>query len=438
MPQQPRELTAVESARQSFGAELRHWRKLRNLSPAKLGAITNDSGSLIEKVEKATRRPTRDFAQRMDQALDTGGVLERMWMKMNQPAWQDDSADPLVPDGPEQGWVGFGEFNPVIEWFAAARAPEFVGIGRRRIGAADLEIMWSMCGVLTKADRHLGGGYARATLLQFINATVGPALRGSYTTSTGKQLFTAAARLLNLAGFMLFDTANQGRAQQYFRRALQLAKDGDNHALGAHILTDMAMQAHYVGHPAEAVAIGEAAVATAYQTGSPSTAARSNALLARAHALHGDRIASDRAIGAAQVHLDRARPADEPEWIRFFTERQLAAESIYAAHDSGQAAEVRANAPFVLADSVGMERRHVLAAATFAGSFLIAGPHTDGVDVEKACEVLTDALPAACGLTSSRSIEAINVVRRQLAPYADLPCVQDLEQRYHQTVSMIG
>ncbi|MFE3262319.1 hypothetical protein [Nocardia sp. NPDC059229] len=60
-----------------------------------------------------------------------------------------------------------------------------------------------------------------------------------------------------------------------------------------------------------------------------------------------------------QVDLIRKAVADAPEaagFIRFFTERQLAAESIYAAHDSGQAAEVRQHGPFVLADSVGMER----------------------------------------------------------------------------------
>ncbi|MFE3262318.1 hypothetical protein ACFXPS_43805 [Nocardia sp. NPDC059091] len=52
--------------------------------------------------------------------------------------------------------------------------------------------------------------------------------------------------------------------------------------------------------------------------------------------------------------------------------------------------------------------------------------------------MLTNALPAANGLLSSRGIEAINTVRRQLAPYADLPSVQDLEQEYRTTVALIG
>lgn len=82
MGQLPRELTPQESVLHFFGAELRHWRTVRQLSQAGLGQRTHDSGALIGKIEKVERFPTLAFAQRMDETLDTGGVLARLWPQL--------------------------------------------------------------------------------------------------------------------------------------------------------------------------------------------------------------------------------------------------------------------------------------------------------------------------------------------------------------------
>ncbi|WP_330231580.1 helix-turn-helix transcriptional regulator [Nocardia sp. NBC_00508] len=441
MAQQPRELAAMESARQFFGAELRHWRLLRGMSHNQLGAISHDSGSLIGKVEKAQRRPGRDFAQRMDEALETGGVLERMWVDINSSAVQEDSIRPLVPDEPNTPWVGCEVFDPVREWLEETVPVFATGSSHRRVGTADIAVMWSMCDVFANADHHLGGGYARATLARFLDDVVGPALHSSYDSRTASELYAVAARLCDLSGFMCFDSAQQGRGQRYFRQALRLAKASGNAALAAHILTDMSMQAHYLSRPKEALWFGAAAVRAADQSGSPSTAARCEALLARAYALRGDASASAEAMVEAERRLHRARPGDEPDWIRFFTERQLSAEFMYVAHDGQRPRDVQRHAPMVLADAVGMERRHVLAAATLAASYVpdpAAAAPDRTIEVEQACQVLRDAMKAARGLTSARGIEAINIVRRRLAPYADMAVVQQVENEFQSTVALVG
>ncbi|MCP2294000.1 Helix-turn-helix domain-containing protein [Nocardia amikacinitolerans] len=205
MAQQPRELAAMDSAQQFFGAELRHWRLLRKMSLNRLGAVSHDSGSLICKIEKAQRRPTRDFAQRMDEALETGGVLERMWVDMNSQVSQKDSTSSLVADEPNAPWVGCDVFDPVREWLDETVPVFATGESHRRVGTADIEVMWSMCDVFSNADHHLGGGYARATLARFLDDVVGPALRGSYDSRTASELYAVAARLCDLSGFMCFD-----------------------------------------------------------------------------------------------------------------------------------------------------------------------------------------------------------------------------------------
>lgn len=77
MPQRPRPLEPSRSARDWFGAELRHWRKARGLSQDALGALVHVSGDLISKIEKGQRPCKRALAVALDAALGTGGVLSR-------------------------------------------------------------------------------------------------------------------------------------------------------------------------------------------------------------------------------------------------------------------------------------------------------------------------------------------------------------------------
>ena len=79
MAQVPRELTPGESALHFFGAELRHWRTLRGFSQDALGRLVLHSGDTIAKVEKAARCPSAQLAMRCDAALNTDGILARLW-----------------------------------------------------------------------------------------------------------------------------------------------------------------------------------------------------------------------------------------------------------------------------------------------------------------------------------------------------------------------
>ncbi|MBC7299546.1 helix-turn-helix domain-containing protein [Nocardia salmonicida] len=437
MPQQMRQLT-VETPHQVFGAELRHWRTLRGLSQAALGAITSDSGALIGKVEKADRVGNLPFAQRMDSALNTGGALERMWRRMEQAAANPstdtaDAAEELLPNNP---WATLPVPELLREW-QASDVPDIgqSGTNRRRIGQADIDIMWTMCNALTAADRHLGGGYARDTLTAFLRSTVAPALHGTYDASIATELHTVSARLADLAGFMAFDTARQTAARKWFGTGLVLARAAGNVALGAHIFADMAMQAHHTGRRSDAVTLAETAVSTARQSGSPSTVARSSALLARAHALAGDRAAAARALAEAEHQLDRAQPAEEPAWIRFFGVEQLAAEAMYVASDAGQFDLVQHHAPLVLAATGDMERRYVLASSALASSHM-ADPCNS--DADHAAQILIEAIPAASTVVSSRGLDAINTVRRQLAPHSSRDLVQQVEKQFAEVMVPIG
>lgn len=81
-----RDLDPASSVLAFFGAELRRLRTAAGLSQEELGQHISYSGSLVGMVETARRAPARDFAERCDGALATGGALARLWPLVSQEA----------------------------------------------------------------------------------------------------------------------------------------------------------------------------------------------------------------------------------------------------------------------------------------------------------------------------------------------------------------
>jgi hypothetical protein len=155
--------------------------------------------------------------------------------------------------------------------------------------------------------------------------------------------------------------------------------------------------------------------------------------------LRGDAGDSDHALNQAERALDRSAPRNEPFWITFFTPKQLAAEAMYAAADLRRGGLVRRHAANVLSGADGMQRRHVLATATLAASYLPAedAPAADAAaDVGQACEVLRGVLPVIGSLTSARALGLVSAVRSGLAGYPHVTAVQELERDLDQC--MVG
>ncbi|HET8684795.1 MAG TPA: hypothetical protein VFM54_23425 [Micromonosporaceae bacterium] len=145
-------------------------------------------------------------------------------------------------------WTATAFAVPTREWLLDWVEEDTGHTGGRRVGVAEVDIVWSMCHTFADVDHRRGGGYARTTLVHYVNQVVLPLLDGTYSDQTGRLLMAATARPCNLAGFMAFDCDNQGLGQRYLIQSLRLAQASRDRALGAHILADMAMQAHYLGN----------------------------------------------------------------------------------------------------------------------------------------------------------------------------------------------
>ncbi|MGW3328191.1 helix-turn-helix domain-containing protein [Streptomyces virginiae] len=73
-----RELDPSASPLDYYGYELRRLREQAGLKQAQLGDIIFCTGSLVGQIETTKRVPTRDFSERVDAALGTGGVFSRL------------------------------------------------------------------------------------------------------------------------------------------------------------------------------------------------------------------------------------------------------------------------------------------------------------------------------------------------------------------------
>ncbi|MFJ6629867.1 helix-turn-helix transcriptional regulator [Streptomyces sp. NPDC091376] len=73
---------ARQAAWEFFGLELKRRREAAGLTQGELGRRVFVSGGYIGQFEQAIRKPQKDVAGRIDEALQTDGFFERMWRKL--------------------------------------------------------------------------------------------------------------------------------------------------------------------------------------------------------------------------------------------------------------------------------------------------------------------------------------------------------------------
>ncbi|MFB6808102.1 helix-turn-helix domain-containing protein [Streptomyces sp. NPDC056387] len=85
-----RDLDPSASPLDYYGSELRRLREEARLKQGQLGEIVFCTASLIGQIETARKVPTRDFSERVDAALGTGGVFSRLVglvLRSQLPTW---------------------------------------------------------------------------------------------------------------------------------------------------------------------------------------------------------------------------------------------------------------------------------------------------------------------------------------------------------------
>lgn len=315
--------------------------------------------------------------------------------------------------------------EPSRDWLITRPDGQVARDGGHRVGPAEVEAVRATTAALRDLDHRFGSGHVRPVVLHYLNGVVAGLLAGSYREVTGRELFAAAARLTELAGYMAVDTGQPGLAQRYYIQALRLAQAAGDRAYGGYVLAaGMSHLAAGLGNPRECAQLARAAQEGAGGQATPRARAMFHAAEARGHALLGDAAAFATAARKARDAFERATPDCDPDWIEHFDQAYLADELAHCHRDLGQPDQAARSAREALAGHPeSRARRRAI------GLFLLAGALLRQRELEQSCRTAAQAVTLLGGLRSERGAEYLDDFRRSLEPYGREPSVREFEAR---------
>ncbi|GAA1941933.1 hypothetical protein [Kitasatospora viridis] len=272
--------------------------------------------------------------------------------------------------------------------------------------------------VFSSVDRAHGGGRARTALAAFLATTVAPMLAVPAHPSA---VLRDAARLCYLCAFMHLDDELNGLADQYYRRALELARQAGDTATQAMALRAMAAQAYELGRPDRSLRLARAA-ADCRLASSPRLRAAVLGQLALSEATAGERTAALRHLSEARELLTRVTgpPPAIGDYHRASWDHQSALVQAELGDLTGAITHLKAS---VARRPRGEQRSRAILLGKLAERQLTAG------HLEAACTTWHEFLDAYPLLTSRRAHTARTRLSRLLLPHRRRPAADHLLQR---------
>lgn len=268
------------------------------------------------------------------------------------------------------------------------------------------------------ADRQVGGGALYGQVVRYLNQEIGPRLLDADGTS-GAALFTAAASVTEIAGWMAHDGGRDGHARQHLDRAYRLALAAGNEAMAGNVCASMSHLAGQLGQAAEAVRIADAGMGRARSvSGTTRLVARLHAMRARGLAMQGSAADCRAALVEAERTLHAARVEPPAEWLAGFDAGSLASEAALCLRQLGDLAEAEQQARQVIRLRPGDRVR-----SRAFGQLTLARVLVDAGRIDEAAGAGQEVCRAAPSLTSQRVLARLNRLGAALAPHRQVPQV---------------
>ncbi|MFD3736025.1 hypothetical protein [Streptomyces sp. NPDC058632] len=194
---------------------------------------------------------------------------------------------------------------------------------RGRLGAREAEELESTARAFRAWDHKYGGGLRRKAVLGQLSE-VAAHLDEQQSPKVEQRLYRVMAQLAGTAATMAWDTGLQRRAQNYYLLALRSSHAGDDKVFGANVLAGMARQMLYRDRPQDALELIRLAQDGARHVTGPRVRAMLHTREAWAYAAMGRTAAFQRATAQAAESLTSAEQDEEPYWIAYFDEAELA------------------------------------------------------------------------------------------------------------------
>ncbi|XVV02493.1 hypothetical protein ACQPW3_34825 [Actinosynnema sp. CA-248983] len=312
--------------------------------------------------------------------------------------------------------------EPALFALTVPPAENTARVAGRRVGMADVEIITENIAHLRRLDHRYGSGRVREQVVQLLHREADTVMHGSYSERTGKALLGAVAQASWLAGSMASDVGRHSLAQRYYIQTLNLAMSAGDRPYAANVLSHMSRLTVQIGHAAatdhdrlrharQAIALARAGQSVASGKATPLLSALLHAVEARGHALLGDANPTRTAVREAEQHYDRAQSGDEPSWLSFYTEAELAADLGRCLRDVGEPEQ----ATRLIRRAMDSYEPWRVRSRCFVQTDL-ATAHLVGGDYEQAAALGRDAVRTAADVSSTRTLDRLCTLQRRLHP----------------------
>ncbi len=294
------------------------------------------------------------------------------------------------------------------------------------VGYAEVAEVRNAARAFSSWDALYGGGMVREAVVaqlrycaELLNARCSERVRAD--------LFSAVGFLAHVTGFMAFDAYAHDDARRMFRFALHCAEESGDWHLRAKVLSSMARQAIWCGDPDAGLTFIELAVVRADRL-----TATERAMLhtgrARALAKLGRVQDAASAVGVADEEFSHARPANDPDYMRYYDAAQHAGDTGHALWDVAVHGHFITEARHRLSTAVaghgeGFARARAMSQIKFASLVMVTG------DPCEAALIGGQALDAVSTLRSRRAADDMCDLRRFGEPHQRLTVVAELTHR---------
>jgi len=339
---------------------------------------------------------------------------ELLWFKLPHAKNSADPA-PLIPDRQPAAMAPGGSF-------------QLVPVGNGPLQDPDAAAMRAF----RSADLQVGGGHLYASVTSYLQSSVAPRLFGSDDGADNRVVFTAAAALTEMAGWMAHDAGRDEIARQHFGRSLALAGVGGDRQLSAHVLGSMSHLASYLDQPDEAIQLARQGQAV-LRGGSPNPSLQARLLALEARGVAGqhnrDVPGCVQLLKRAEMALETPLSESGSPWVSQFDEGSLASEMVRCMRQLGDLDEARRQAERI----VTLRPSHRTRSRAFGQLALVAVLVAQGRP-DEACDIASGVLAATQALGSYLVISQLLDLQRELQPYRTSAAVDSFLDCLKQTI----
>ncbi|WP_432077541.1 tetratricopeptide repeat protein [Streptomyces sp. YPW6] len=295
-----------------------------------------------------------------------------------------------------------------------------------RVDAAHVASARELLALFSRGDAVLGGGPVYEPLRQYLAATVLPWLKRDMRPAVRRELLTVASRLTYLCAFTHFDMNRHAAAQRLYLTSAELAGEAGDRVGRGLALRGLSVQAHALGHFAEAHRLAEQAASAALRHVPPHQKAFFHGQLAVTLAGRGD-AGHARHLSLADRCLERSSSGGSTP-VGAFHPGSLALQRAAVAVSLGDRHAAARALDLSLRHRPADERRsRALSLAELAETQLAMG------HLEQACRTWHEFLDGHPVVDSARADDRLRLLIARTRPYSGNPAVNALLGRVHET-----